>query len=80
MIVLLDRWTLMGVLHRGRCPKVVKAATSGAFDGQADVLAFAQFAVAFAAADIVWFFSHCKPFSTVKNLLGWLRSVQGGRA
>ena len=68
----------MGVRGWGRCPHVVDRCAAGAFDAQADVLAFAQFAVAFAAADVVWFFSHCKPFSTVENLLGCARLSTGG--
>jgi hypothetical protein len=43
--------------------QLIECPTAGALDGQADVLAFGQFAAAVAAA----YFSHCKPVSTIER-------------
>ena len=43
--------------------QLIESPATGALDGQADVLAFGQFAAAVAAA----YFSHCKPVSTIER-------------
>jgi hypothetical protein len=62
-VIYLSFWPSVGLLWGALGAQLIEGPTAGALDGQADVLAFGQFAAAVAAA----YFSHCKPVSTIER-------------